>query len=147
MPRNGSRSSSRNGERGFTLIEILVVLLIIVVLAGIAFPLFINQRSKAQDTEAKTTLRTAAGAIEVYHQDHDTFVGADPAALVKIEPTLAQARNLVIDATDAGYTLTVDSASGTSGGGPFTLKHTVGAPTEHTCAVAGQGGCSETGFW
>ena len=57
MPRNGSRGSSRNGERGFTLIEILVVLLIILVLAAIAFPLFINQRTKAQDAEAKTALR------------------------------------------------------------------------------------------
>jgi prepilin-type N-terminal cleavage/methylation domain-containing protein len=147
MPRNGSRGSSRIGERGFTLIEILVVLLIIVVLSAIAFPLFVNQRTKAQDTEAKTALRTAAGAIEVYHQDHNTFTGADLAALVKIEPALAEARNLGVDATDAGYTLTVDSASGTQGGGPFTLKHTVGVPTERTCATAGQGGCSDAGRW
>jgi type IV pilus assembly protein PilA len=147
MPRNGSCGSRRIGERGFTLIEILVVLLIIVVLATIAFPLFINQRTKAQDTEAKTAVRNAAGAIEVYQQDHNTYAGADTAALVDIEPALAEARNLVVDATDAGYTLTVDSASGTEGGGPFIIKYALGAPTEHTCVGAGQGGCSDAGRW
>ena len=44
----------RNGERGFTMIEILVVLLIVAVLAAIAIPLFTNQRDKARDAEAKT---------------------------------------------------------------------------------------------
>ena len=147
MPRNGLAGSARNGEHGFTLIELLVVILIIGVLAAIALPLFLNQRTKAQDTQAKAALRTAAEAIEVYHLENNTFAGADGPALVRIEPALNDARNLVVAGTDAGYTLTADSASGSHGGGPFTLTRTVGATTERTCAVAGQGGCNAAGRW
>jgi type IV pilus assembly protein PilA len=136
----------RNGERGFTLIEILVVLLIIVVLAAIAFPLFVNQRAKAQDAEAKTTARTALGAIEVFHQDHNTFAGADKNALIAIEPALAQANGLDVTATAGEFTITVDSAAGGNGGGPFKVQRT-GATTDRTCAVPDSGGCPKTGHW
>jgi prepilin-type N-terminal cleavage/methylation domain-containing protein len=136
----------RNGERGFTLIEILVVLLIIVVLAAIAFPLFVNQRTKAQDAEAKTTARTALGAIEVFHQDNNTFAGADKNALISIEPALAQSHGLNVTATATDFTITVDSVSGGDGGGPFIVKRT-GATTERTCAVPSNGGCPRSGRW
>jgi type IV pilus assembly protein PilA len=136
----------RNGERGFTLIEILVVLLIIVVLAAIAIPLFVNQRAKAQDAEAKSAVAVAAGAFEVYHQDHSTFAGADVDALAEIEPTLAQARGLAVDGTDAGYTVSVDSASGDAGGGPFTIERDQ-TTTRRTCGGPGDGGCPDSGGW
>jgi prepilin-type N-terminal cleavage/methylation domain-containing protein len=136
----------RNGEQGFTLIEILVVLLIVTVLSAIAFPLFVNQRAKAQDANAKTALRVAAGAIEVYHQDHNTFAGADADALKAIEPSLDEARNLAVDADDDGYTLSVDSASGGHGGGPFTIEHTF-TTTVRNCAGPGKGGCPGLGQW
>ena len=135
-----------SGERGFTLIEILVVLLIIIVLAAIAFPLFVNQRAKAQDAEAKTTARTALGAIEVFHQDHNTFAGADENALIAIEPTLGEAHGLTVEATAGEFTITVDSVSGGDGGGPFTVRRNA-ATTERTCARANNGGCPSSGRW
>ena len=147
MARNGLQRSSRSGEHGFTLIELLVVILIIGILAAVALPLFINQRTKAQDAAAKTAVRTATEAIEIYHQENNTFAGASVAALVKIEPALAEARNLLVAGTDAGYSLSAESAAGAQGGGPYVLKQTLGAPTERTCAGAGRGGCSEAGNW
>ena len=66
-------------EKGFTLIELLVVILIIGILAAIALPAFLNQREKAQDTEAKSAVRTAQTAMETYYTDNQTYTGADRA--------------------------------------------------------------------
>src|SRR4051812_17335661 len=79
-------------EKGFTLIELLVVILIIGILAAIALPAFLNQRGKAQDTEAKSQVRTAQTAMESYYTDNQTYVGADLNALKVIEPTLGQGK-------------------------------------------------------
>src|SRR3954447_17916713 len=105
--------SRAQDEKGFTLIELLVVILIIGILAAIALPAFLNQRAKAQDTEAKSNVRTAQTAMETYFTDNQTYVGADPSALQAIEPALQNANALALSPapTATGYTVTVTSKS------------------------------------
>ena len=47
----------------------MVVILIIGILAAIALPAFLNQRTKAQDIEAKTAVRNARTTLETFHTD------------------------------------------------------------------------------
>jgi type IV pilus assembly protein PilA len=129
-------------EKGFTLIELLVVILIIGILAAIALPAFLNQRSKAQDTTAKSDVRTAQTAMETYYTDNQTYIGASAAVLQGIEPALANAN--VLDTgtpTLTGYTITVTSKS--SDGTKYSITNAAGS-VSRSCDKPSKGGCKGT---
>jgi len=60
---------AQENESGFTLIELLVVIIIIGILAAIAIPVFLNQRKKGYDAQAKSDLRNLATLEETYMTD------------------------------------------------------------------------------
>lgn len=64
-------------ESGFTLIEILVVILIIGILAAIAIPVFLNQRKKANESAIRSDLRNVAIAIETHFAKNPTDADVD----------------------------------------------------------------------
>jgi type IV pilus assembly protein PilA len=138
-------------EKGFTLIELLVVILIIGILAAIALPAFLNQRAKAQDTEAKSAARTAQTAMETYYTDEQTYVGGTDGAagtLVKIEPALnsgvAAAGLKVTNQTVDSYQIEVTQAKT---GSKFRIIKASNGSVTRECDTDGQKGCPASGLW
>ena len=80
----------RTRQGGFTLIELLVVVLIIGILASIAIPAFLGQKRKAQDTAAKSLIRSGAIAAESYYTEspQQNFNGMIPVLLAAQEQNL-----------------------------------------------------------
>ena len=79
----------REDERGFTLIELMVVVLIIAILIAIAIPTFLGAKSRAQDKAAQSSLRNAVTNAKAIYTDTNDYVSATPAALLAAEPSLS----------------------------------------------------------
>jgi type IV pilus assembly protein PilA len=113
-------SRRRDEEQGFTLIELMVVVLIIAILIAIAIPTFLGARNRAEDRAAQSDLRNGLTAEKTVYTDGETY-DATTANMHNIEASLDWSGKLKVvvgDAVNVGdkgvVCLTEASKSGTT---------------------------------
>jgi type II secretion system protein G len=91
----------RRNQKGFTLIELMIVVAIIGILAAIAIPQFASYRQRAQDSAAKSALKNLATAQEDYYQQNDAYANSAASLAASFAP-------------EPSVTVTMQAASATS---------------------------------
>ena len=111
---NRVKRLTKNNERGFTLVELIIVIAIIGVLAAIAIPQFASYRTRSFDSASQADLRNAITVQEAYYQDKLTYSAA-VADLTGVQYGLFISSNVNISvaaASATGYTMTAWHSSG-----------------------------------
>jgi type IV pilus assembly protein PilA len=147
-------------EEGFTLIELMVVVMIIAVLLAIAIPTFLGSQNKAKDRSAQSSLRNAVTAAKTIYTDSTDYSKADVAALLAGEPSLtfvavgtASADPKTVSVSPGTSVSTVFYAAAKSASGTcFYIKDDIAAGTTYgkgtTCTgTAAAGGTYTANGW
>jgi len=104
----------KKNEKGFTLIELMIVIAIIGILAAIAIPQFSAYRTRSFNSAATSDLRNAATAQEAYFVDNQSYT-ITTGTLVGPTYGLYLSDNVVFTitaATTSGYTMTATHPKG-----------------------------------
>lgn len=141
------RQRMSRDESGFTLVELLVVMLILGLLIAVAIPTFFNQKQKANDADSKAMAHTAQTAIETYATDNDgSYAGSDAGGgngvLDTIESTVDGTVTFVGVPNATDYHIRVTNPTTTH---TFDIVRTGGTFT-YPCNPPGQGGCPAGGW-
>jgi type IV pilus assembly protein PilA len=89
-------------EQGFTLIELMVVILIIAILVVLALPTFLGARARASDRATQADIRNAFAAERAYYTDTLTYT-TDPTTMTAIEPAITYLAGDTPLAKDVAY--------------------------------------------
>lgn len=146
------RAIQERKESGFTMSELLVVMLIIGILSAFAIPVYLRQQDKALDSAVKSDLSNAARGADTYYTDHLSYpTTADGFASDDIGPSASPSTSYTAFVGDRNYVIYGASKSGKifrferrDGQGPAVASGLNALPTAPTAADTAAGITSTT---
>lgn len=127
-------------QRGFTLIEVMIVVVIIAILAAIAVPSYRDYVTRGRIVEATSGLADARNKMEQFFQDNRTYPTGcviQPTAPGATEVQLTSLQNFNLACSDLGATTYTVTATGTGPMAGFT--YTIDQQNTRTSAFSGVG--------
>jgi len=100
-------------QKGFTLIELMIVIAIIGILAAIAIPQFAAYRKRAQDSAAKSALKNLATAEENYYVQENIYAVNRANLTGWTVESVVTVANIVADSTSWSATASHNSSTST----------------------------------
>lgn len=107
-------------QRGFTLIEILIVVAIVGILSSVAIPMYTAYMARGKLVEAQSALTSARVRLEQYYQDNRTYVGFTCPAATSY---FSYGCTLAADS----YTITASNVAGQGLGAANSYAYTINA--------------------
>lgn len=142
-------------NKGFSLIELMIVVAVIGILAGVAYPSYLDYVLRSKLAEARAELSTMRVRLEQYYQDKRTYTGACVSGTVAPLPSPSNP-NFDYSCTALGSSAYEVTATGRSSAGTAGFKFTIdesnvrqttqvpstpsGWTTSNTCWVRAKGG-------
>lgn len=109
----------KNNNKGFTLVELMIVIAILGVLGSLAYPSYVSHVKKANRADGIDSLLALAGRMEEYYMNNDTYVDATVANATSSEGLYTLS---ITTATAFAYTITATPVGGDSYCGNLTLN-------------------------
>ena len=131
-------------SRGFTLVELLVVVAVIGILAAIAVPQYSDHVMRSKIAEATATLSEHRVRMEQYFQDNRTYVGACAAGTVAPTPTGRYFTYACSNLAATTYTVT---ATGVASQGMNGFVYTINQANARATTGVPTGWATNTNCW
>ena len=135
--KNSSRNSRQNSELGFTIVELLIVIVVIGILAALVITTFSGIQQKARDTQRITDIKAIHSSIEAFYSGATAGSTAYYPTLAEINDATWRSTNLkgldseaLLDPKGSSSTLATTPSSTEMGYAPLSDSNTVCASSD-----------------